>query len=141
MREILKKDPPASVRLYGTHYDIRFTHKEMVRKPLLFAEPPGDTAQEELCEDYPFALRSVITSAATMPCQRQAGCDAEGDTPPATGTLLKDPSKVRNCVREGQLSSPTDPLTSPLKDQSKETQNEAVAGVTSSNLRTRNNSV
>ena len=45
MREILKQDQGLTGTLYGTHYDIRFTHKQMVPTPVLLTETAGDTPQ------------------------------------------------------------------------------------------------
>ena len=58
VREILKKDTRASGTVYGTHYAIRFHHKQMIHTPVLHADAPGDTAQAELREHNPFALHS-----------------------------------------------------------------------------------
>ena len=65
--EILKNDPRASGTVYGTHYAIRFQHKQIVPTPLLLADAPGDTAQAEPCEHNLFASRSTVTSTATLP--------------------------------------------------------------------------
>ena len=78
VREILRKDPLASGPVYGTHYAIRFTHKQMVPTPVLLAETPGDAAQAEQREHNPFASPSMVTSSATLPKQGQAACDGEG---------------------------------------------------------------
>ena len=118
MRELLRKDPPASGTEYGPHYAIRFTHKEMVPTPVVLAETPEDTAQLELPKDNPFASRSMVTSATTLPTKWQAGCDAEGDPPRASGNLLKDPRRALKVVVEHQLGSSTDPQESPMKEPS-----------------------
>ena len=61
----------------------------MLATPVLFALAPGDTARVELRQHNPFASRNIITSAAILPTQGQADCDAEVDSPRATGSLLK----------------------------------------------------
>ena len=79
VREILRNYQRVSGTVYGTHYAICYTHKEMVPTPEIFPETPGDTAQVELCEHNPFASRSMLISTASLPTQLHAVCDAEGD--------------------------------------------------------------
>ena len=98
VREILRKDPQASRTVYGTHYAIRGTQKEMVPTPVLFGEAPGDTAKVELRDHNPFALRSTVTSTATLPAQGQAGCTVEGDFPRAAGSLIKASRRARKVM-------------------------------------------
>ena len=107
----------------------------MVPAPVLFAEAPGDTAQVELRDSNLFASRGTLTDAVATQSQGHAHCSGGGDVPRATGSLLKDPRKVRKSVVEGHVSSPTDPLQSPVKQQLMEMLNDAVAGQTSANLR------
>ena len=128
VREILK-DPRASGTVYGTHFAIRFNHKQMVPTPVLLAETPGDTAQAELHEHNPVASRSTITSTATLPTQGQAGCSGEGELPRAAGSFLKDQQRARKVVVECQVSSSTDPVEAPAKEQSMATPDEAQVGV------------
>ena len=90
----------------------------MVPVQLLRAEITGDTGQPELRGQNPFALRRMVTSAGTLPTQGQPGWNAAGEPHREAGSLLKDPSKVRKGVVEGQLSSPTDPAESPMKELS-----------------------
>ena len=137
LREFLKKDPSSSGTQYGGIMSF-VTHNEMLPTPLLFVDVPGDTAHVELRKDNPCALHSTVTSAITQPTEWQAGYDAEGDLPRATGSLVKEPRKVRHAVLEGQVSSPTDPLESAMKDQPMPMLNEAAAAVTSGNLGIRN---
>ena len=81
--------------------DTRFTQKEMLTRPVLFWESPIDTAQEDISEHSPFASHSTTTSAASLPTLWQAGCAAEGDPLRTTGSLLRDPRKVRKIVVVG----------------------------------------
>ena len=74
------------------------------------------TAQAELCEHNRFALRSTVTSTATLPTQGQDGCSGEGKLPRAAGSLLKDPRRARKVVVEEQVSSSTDPVEAPAKE-------------------------
>ena len=129
VRAILKKDPRASGTVYGTHYAIHFHHKQMVATPVLLADAPGDTAQAELREPNPFAWRSTVTSTPTLPTQGQAGCSGEGEFPRAAGSFLKDQRRARKVVVEGQVSSSTDPVEAPAKEQSMATPAEAQVGV------------
>ena len=105
VREILRKGTRASGTVYGTHYAIRFTHKQMVHMPVLLADAPGVTAQAELREHNPFASRCTVTSPATLPTQGHAGCSGEGEIRPAAGSFLKDPRRARRVVTEVQVSS------------------------------------
>ena len=118
VREMLRKDPRASGTVYGTHYAIRGTQKEMVPTPVRFADAPGDAAHAELWAHNPFAMRSSVTSTATLPTHGQAGCIAEGDSPPAAGSLLKDSRRAREVVWEWQVSAKTEPAESPMNEQS-----------------------
>ena len=118
VREILKNDPRASGTVYGTHYAIRFAHKQMVPIPVLLADAHADTAGAELREHNPFASRSTVTSTATLPTQGQPGCSGEGELPRAAGSLLKDPRWARQVVTGGQVSSSTDPVEAPAKEPS-----------------------
>ena len=79
VRAILKNDPRAIGTLYGTHYAIRFAHKQMVTIPVDLADAHRDTAQVELREVNPFGLRSTVTSNATLPTQGQAVCSGNGN--------------------------------------------------------------
>ena len=141
VREILKKDARASGSVYATHYLILVTHRQMVPTPVLFAHTPGVTAQVEIRAHNPFALRSALTPVATQPTQGQAWCDAEGDIPRPTGSLLKGTRKVRKGLMEEQVNSSTDPQESSMKEHSTAKQGDTVAGQRSAILRGRNNSV
>ena len=132
---VLSKDPRASGTVYGTHYAIRFTHKQMVPTPVLFAETPCDNAQVEQRDHNLFASRSSLTPAAATQSQGQAERSAGGDIHRATGILLKDPCKVRKAVVEGQVNSSTDPVESPNKEQPMATPSNAEVGETNANLR------
>ena len=129
VRAILNKDPRASGTVYGTHYAISFHHKQMVPTPVLLADAPGDTAQAELREPNPFASRSTVTSTATLPTQGQAGCSGEWKLPLAARSIVKDPRRARKVVVEGQVSSSTDPVEAPAKEQSMATPDEAQVAV------------
>ena len=143
VREILRKDPRARGTVYGTHYAIRFTHKQMVPTPVLLAETPGDAAQAEQREHNPFASPSMVTSSATLPKQGQAACDGEGVPlgQPAAGSLLKDPRRARKVVVEGHVSSTSDPAESPVKEQSMATPEAVQDGVTNASMCQRRESV
>ena len=93
IREILRKDSRAIGTVYGTHFAIRFTHKQMVPTQVLLPHAPGETAQAELRAHNPFDSRRS-TSSANLPTQGQDECSAEGDSPRVAGSLLMD--------REGQ---------------------------------------
>ena len=118
LREIPRIYPHASGTVYVTHYAIGFTHKEMVHTPVLFGDAPGDTAKMELREHNPFALRSMVTSTATLPTQGQAGYHAECASIRAAGSLLNDSRRAKKVVLEGQVSAKTEPAESPMNDQS-----------------------
>ena len=45
IRETLRTDPRASGTVYGTHFSIRFTHKQMVPAAVLLAHATAETAQ------------------------------------------------------------------------------------------------
>ena len=115
---ILRICPRTSGTVYVTHYAIGFTRKEMVHTPVLFGDAPGDTAKVELREHNPFALRSTVTSTATLPAQWQAGCSGEGELPRAAGSLLNDSRRARKVVLEGRVSAKTEPAESPMNEQS-----------------------
>ena len=134
VRAILKKDRRASGTVYGTHYAIRFHHKQMDPTPVLLPDAPGETAQAELRDNNPFASSSTVTSTATVPTQGRAGCNAEGEPSRAAGNLLKDPRRTRQVVVEGQVSSSTDTVESPAKGQSMATPACAHAAETNANL-------
>ena len=85
---------------------------------MLFGDGPGVTAQVEQRENTPFAMRSTVTSTATLPAQGQAGCPAEGDFPRAAGSLIKDSRRARKVVLEGEVSAKTEPAESPMNEQS-----------------------
>ena len=72
VREILPKDPRATGTVYGPHFVIHFTHKQMVPTPVLLADAPGETAQAELRERNPFASRSTSTSSWTRDPEGEA---------------------------------------------------------------------
>ena len=132
LREILRKEPRASGTVFGPHYAIRFTHKQMAPPPLLLAVGPWDAAQVELHEHNHFALRSMVTSTASLPKQLRLDYGAGGNPPRATVSLLKDRLRVRQGALERQVSSSTDPQESPMKEQMA-TQG-APVNVTSANL-------
>ena len=100
----------------------------MVPTPALLPDAPGDTAQAELREHKPFALRGLVPSTATLPTQGQAGCTAEGGSPRAAGSLLKDPRRARKLVVEWQVSSSTDQVEAPAKAQSMATPSRVQVG-------------
>ena len=128
IREILRRDPRVSGTVYGAHFAIRFTHKQMVRTAVLLADAPGETAQAELREHNPFASRSS-TSSATLTTQGQAECSAEGDSPRVAGTLLRDPRRAKQTVVGRQVCSSTDPVEAPAKEQSMATPGPVQAGL------------
>ena len=117
IRVIRGKDPRVSGTVYGQHFAIRFTHKQMGPTPVLLADAPGETAQAELREHNPFALRSS-TSSSTLPTQAQAECSVERDSSRVAGSLLRDPRKAKQLVVGGLVSSSTDPMEAPAKLQS-----------------------
>ena len=117
VRAILKNDPRAIGTLYGTHYAIRFAHKQMVTIPVDLADAHRDTAQVELREVNPFGLRSTVTSNATLPTQGQAVCSGEWQLPRAAGSLLQDTRRARQ-VLEGEVSAKTEPAESPMNERS-----------------------
>ena len=88
----------------------------MVPTQVLLADAPGETAQAELREHNPFASRSS-TSSATLPTQGQAECSAEGDSPRVASSLLRDPRRAKQPGVGGQVSSSTDPVEGPAKEQ------------------------
>ena len=102
IRKIQRKDTRGTGTGYGTHFAIRFTHKQMVPTPVLLAEAPGETAQAELREHNPFASRSTSTSCATLPTQGQAVCAAERDSPRVAGGLLRNPRRPNICWLKGR---------------------------------------
>ena len=106
----------------------------MVPTPVLFAETPGDNAHDELRDHNPLPSRSTVPLTATLPTQGQAGCSGEGDPTRAPGRLLQDPSKAGQDVAEGQVSSSTDPVKSPMKDPTMASLGGAHAGETNANL-------
>ena len=83
---------------------------------VLLADAPGETAQAELRKNNPFASRSSI-STATLPTLGQADCSAEGDSPRVASSLLRDPWMAKQPVFGGQVSSSTDPVEAPAKEQ------------------------
>ena len=129
LREILKHDPRASGTVYGTHYAIRFHHKQMVPTPVPLADAPGETAQAELRKHHPFASRSTGTSTATLRSQGQAGCSGEGKFSRAAGTLVQDQRRARKVVVEGEVSSSTGQVEAPAKEQSMATPGPVQVGV------------
>ena len=128
LRAILRKDRHASGTVYGTHYAIRFAHKQMVPTAVLLADAPGDAAQAELRGHNHFAVRSTITLTATLQIQWQVRCSAEGKSPRAAVSLLKDPRLARKVVVEGQLTSTTDPAEWPMKETSMATPSGVLVG-------------
>ena len=118
----------ASGTVYGAHFAIRFQHKQMVPTQVLLAAAPGETAQAELRKNNPFASRSS-TSTATMPTLGQAECFAEGDSPRVASSLLRDPRMMKQPVFGGQVSSSTDPVEAPAKEQAMATPGPAKVGV------------
>ena len=88
----------------------------MVATPVLLADAPGDAAQADLRANNPFASRNT-SSTAPLATTEQVGSIAGGDSPWASGSLLKDPRRARQVV-EGQVSSTTEPAESPMKETS-----------------------
>ena len=95
---------------------------------MLLADAPGESAQAELRKNNPFASRSS-TSTATLPTLGQAECSAEGDSPRVAGSLLWDPRRARQPVIGGLVSSSTDPVEAPAKEQSMATPGPVQVGV------------
>ena len=106
---------------------------EILPTPLLFAAARGDTPLVGLRDRNPFASRSTITLAASLPTQ--------GDIPRPTGSLIKEPGKVRNDLLDAQVSSLTDPAESAVKEQALGTPRDGVVGQMNANQRARNYSV
>ena len=103
--------------MYGTHYAIRFTHKQMVPTPVLLPDAPGDGAHAELRANNPFAWGSTVTS--THPCQQKGKlCTAEAGSSLAAGNLLRDQRRARKVVVEERLSSSTEPVEAAAKGES-----------------------
>ena len=120
VRMILKKQPRASGTVFGTHFAIGYTHEQVVPTPVLLADVPGDAAQAELRANNPFASRSTTSSTAPLAMPEQVGSIAGGDSPWASGSLLKDPRRAKQTVG-GQVSSTTEPAESPMKETSQAT--------------------
>ena len=99
------------------HYAIRFVHKQMVPTPLLLADAPGDTPQAELREHNRFGSRSAVTSTTTLPRLGQAGSSGEGEPPRGAGSRLRDPGRARKVAVEEKVSSSTDTVEAPAKEQ------------------------
>ena len=100
----------------------------MVPTPVLLADAPGETAQAELREHNPFASRSS-TSSATLPTQGQAECSGERDSSRVAGSLVRDPRRAKQMVVSGHVSSSTDPVEAPAKEQSMATPGPVRIGV------------
>ena len=115
--EVLRKDTRASGAVYGTHYAIRFACKQMVPTPVIETDARAYSAQAEQLEHNPFASPIRGTSTSPLPTQGQAGCSCEGDSPRAAGSLLQDTRSARKVVLEEQLSSSTDRVEAPAKEQ------------------------
>ena len=115
VRAILKKQSRASGTVFGTHFGIRYTHKQMVPTPVLLADVPGDAAQADLRANNPFASRSTASSTAILAMPDQVGSIAGGDFPWTSGSLLKDPRRAKQVVEE-QVRSTSEPVESPMKE-------------------------
>ena len=100
----------------------------MVPTQVLLADDPGETAQAELRKNNPFASRSS-TSTATLPTRGQAECSAEGDFPRVAGSLLRDTRRAGRFVVGGQVSSSTEPVEAPAKEQAMATPCPSQVGV------------
>ena len=70
IREIQRKDLRPSVTVYGTHFAIRFTHKQMVPTPVLLADAQGRPSKESYERAIPL-LRAVLLPHP-QPCLRKA---------------------------------------------------------------------
>ena len=100
----------------------------MVPSQLLLADAAVDTAQAELLEHNHFALRSTVTSTATLPKQGQAGCSGELVLPRAAGSLLKDPRMARHVAGDELVSSLTDTVEAPAQEPSMTTPGVVLVG-------------
>ena len=138
VRDILQKDRRPSGTVSGTYYVIPFVQKQLVPTSMVFSESRGEPGQVDLRDNIMFGSLCTSTSAATLPIREQSGYDDEGDTTRSTGRLLQDPGNLRKALMEGQVSSSTDPVVSPTKDQPRPTPSDAVVGQANGNLRVRN---
>ena len=102
--------------MYGTHYAIRFTLKQMVPTKLLLWD--AHALLRKLNFESPVLSPGAVSALQPQPCQHKGklGVSRKGIQLGHPGSLLKDTRRPMKVVVGGHGISTTDPAESPMKE-------------------------